>query len=265
MDKQTVIYEVREQIGWVTLNRPEVMNAISQEMSADLIEIVREAENNNDVRVLVFKGAGEKAFSSGMDLKERASGRAPSLFERRRLKTAPGIHTHTQAIASMSKPTIVAIRGYALGGGLEIALACDLRFATEDSKLGLTEVRWGMIPGSGGTQRLSRLIGISKALEMCISGNPVDGKEAHRIGLVNSILPPEELLAGAERFAKSILKGAPLAVRYAKEAIYKGTEISLEQGLRLEADLSALIATTDDCKEGPRAFSEKRAPVWKDR
>ena len=231
MNNQTVIYEVREQIGWVTLNRPEVMNAISQEMSAELIDIVREAESNNDVRVLVFKGAGEKAFSSGMDLKERASGRAPSLLERRRLKTAPGIHTHTQAIASMSKPTIAAIRGYALGGGLEIALACDLRFATEDSKLGLTEVRWGLIPGSGGSSATN----VSK------------------------------IMAGAERFAKSVLKGAPLAARYAKEAIYKGTEISLEQGLRLEADLSALIATTDDCKEGPRAFSEKRAPVWKDR
>ena len=241
------------------------MNAVNLEMSAEIIEVVRGAENNNDVRVLVFTGTGEKAFSSGMDLKERASGRAPSLLERRRLKTVPGIHTHTQAIASMSKPTIAAIRGYAIGGGLEIALACDLRIATEDSKLGLSEVWRGLIPGSGGTQRLPRLIGIAKALEMCLSGGLVDGKEAYRIGLVHSIFSPEELLAGAERFAKSFLKGAPLAVRYVKEAIYKGTELSLEQGLRLEADLSALIATTDDSKEGPRAFSEKRAPIWKDR
>jgi enoyl-CoA hydratase len=265
MDNQTVIYEIREQIGWVTLNRPEVMNAVNLEMSAEIIRIVHEAEQDNAVRVLVFKGAGDRAFSSGMDLKERAEGHVPSLIERRRQKTAPIIHTHTRAIASMSKPTIAAIRGYAIGGGLEIALACDLRIATEDSKLGLSEVWRGLIPGSGGTQRLPRLIGIAKALEMCLSGNLVDGNEAYRIGLVHSILPPEELLAGAERFAKSFLKGAPLAVRYVKEAIYKGTELSLEQGLRLEADLSALIATTDDSKEGPRAFAERRAPVWKDR
>lgn len=263
MDNRTVLYEIREQIGWVTLNRPEVMNAINQEMSTEIIRVVHEAEQNNDVRVLVFTGAGEKAFSAGMDLKERAQGRSASLIERRQQKIAPTIHTHSRAIASMSKPTIAAIRGYAIGGGLEIALACDLRVAAEDSKLGLAEVRRGMIPGSGGTQRLARLVGIGKALEICLTGDLVDGREAYRIGIVNLIAPPEQLLADAERLAKSMLKGAPLAVRYVKEAIYKGTELSLEQGLRLEADLSALIATTEDSKEGPRAFAEKRAPVWK--
>jgi len=263
MEYRYVIYESKDQIGWITLNRPDVMNAINQEMAGEIVSACRRAEEDDSVRVVVLKGAGEKAFSAGMDLKERAE-RSFSAIERRQLKIAPGvINFPTQAVAAISKPTIAAIQGYAVGGGLEIALACDIRIASEDAKLGLTEVRRGMIPGSGGTQRITRLVGPAKALEICLSGNLVDAKEAHRIGLVNEVVRKEELLAAAERLAQAILKGAPISVRFIKEAVCKGMELPLDQGLRLEADLSALIAATEDCKEGPRAFAEKREPVWK--
>ena len=263
MEYRYVIYESKDQIGWITLNRPDVMNAINQEMAGEIVSACRWAEEDDSVRVVVLKGAGEKAFSAGMDLKERAE-RSFSAIERRQLKIAPGvINFPTQAVAAISKPTIAAIQGYAVGGGLEIALACDIRIASEDAKLGLTEVRRGMIPGSGGTQRITRLVGPAKALEICLSGNLVDAKEAHRIGLVNEVVRKEELLAAAERLAQAILKGAPISVRFIKEAVCKGMELPLDQGLRLEADLSALIAATEDCKEGPRAFAEKREPVWK--
>ncbi len=263
MEYRTVIYETKDEIGWITLNRPEVMNAINQEMGREIVSVCRQADEDQNVRVVVFKGAGERAFSSGMDLKERAQGASPSPLERRQSKVVPGVHTQTQAVAAITKPTIAAINGYAVGGGLEIALACDLRIASEDAKLGLTEVRRGIIPGSGGTQRLARVIGIAKALEICLAGDLVDGQEAYRLGLVNAVVPADGLVGAAEQTARKMLKGAPLSLRYIKEAIYKGIELSLEQGLRLEADLSALIGTTEDSKEGPRAFAEKRGPVWK--
>ena len=263
MEYRTIIYEAKEQIGWITLNRPEAMNAINQEMGREIVSVCREAEENENIRVVIFRGAGEKAFSSGMDLKERAQGGTPSFIERRQVKTAPGMNTPNQAIAAISKPTVAVIQGYAVGGGLELALACDIRIASEDCKLGLPEVRRGILPGAGGTQRLARIIGLAKALEICLTGELVDGKEAHRLGLVHAAVPAAELLSAADRSVQSLLKGAPLSLRFIKEAIYKGTELPLEQGLRLEADLSALIATTEDSKEGPRAFAEKRAPVWK--
>lgn len=260
-----LLYEVGDGIGWITFNRPEVMNAINQEMGLEIVAACRAAESDGDVQAVIFAGAGEKAFSAGMDLKERAQGPSQSIIERRKLKTAPGIHTHSQAVAAISKPTIAAIRGYAVGGGLELALACDFRVASEDAKLGLTEVRRGMLPGAGGTQRLARIVGPAKALEICLTGELIDAGEAYRIGLVHSVVPAGEIRAGAERLARKLLKGAPIALRYIKEAIYKGLELPLEEGLRLEADLSALISTTEDSREGPRAFAEKRDPVWKGR
>ena len=263
MEYRYVIYETKERIGWITFNRPEALNAINQEMSGEIVTACSRAEQDESVRVVIFKGAGEKAFSSGMDLKERAQGAPVSVIDRRQVKVAPQANTPTKAVAAITKPTIAAINGYAVGGGLEIALACDLRIASEDAKLGLTEVRHGILPGAGGTQRLSRVVGVAKALEICLSGRLVDGKEAFRIGLVNEVAPREELIAAAERLAQTILKGAPVSIRYIKEAILKGVELPLEQGLRLEADLSALIGTTEDSKEGPRAFAEKREPVWK--
>lgn len=265
MEQRTVLYEVKDRLAWITLNRPEVMNAINQEMAGEIVSACHAAEEDETVRVVVLKGAGERAFSTGMDLKERSQAGSPSVLERRQLKTAPGIRTPSQAVAAISKPTIAAIRGYAVGGGLELALACDVRVASEDAKLGLTEARRGILPGAGGTQRLARIAGLAKALEICLTGELVDAREAQRIGLVNAVVPVPEVEPEAVRFAHLFLKGAPLSLRYIKEAIYKGIELPLEQGLRLEADLAALVGTTEDGREGPRAFAEKREPVWKGR
>jgi enoyl-CoA hydratase len=262
MDFQTITLDVRDQIAWVTLNRPESMNAINRQMTRELVDVCRHAEEDNGIRVLIFTGAGERAFSAGMDLKERAGGEF-SFLERRQHKVSAPIRTQARAVAAMTKPTIAAIRGYCVGGGLELALACDLRVAAEDGKLGLTEVRRGLIPGAGGTQRLARAVGAAKALEMCLTGENVTGGEAQQLGLVNAAVPAAQVLKTAEDLAQRILKGAPMAVAFIKEAINKGVELPLEEGLRLEADLSALIGTTEDSKEGPRAFAEKRAPVWK--
>jgi enoyl-CoA hydratase/carnithine racemase len=231
-------------------------------MVGELIEACRQLEGDNNIRVAIFTGAGERAFSAGMDLKERA-GSEYSFIERRQQKVAAAIHSQTRAVAAITKPTIAAIRGYCVGGGLEFALACDMRVAAEDAKLGLTEVRRGIIPGSGGTQRLARAVGTTKALEMCLTGDTVSGSEAYRLGLVNASVPAGDVLKTAEDLAARVLKGAPMAVTFIKEAITKGITLPLEEGLRLEADLSAIIGTTEDSKEGPRAFAEKRAPVWK--
>jgi len=262
MEYQTIIYEVKNQIAFVTFNRPESMNAVNRQMTRDLVEACRQVEEDSGIRVAIFTGAGDRAFSAGMDLKERAE-TAFSPIERRNQKLTQTIHTQSRAIGVMTKPTIAAIRGYCVGGGLEMALACDLRVAAEDAKLGLTEVKRGLIPGAGGTQRLPRAVGITKALEICLTGDTVSGSEAQRLGLVNIAVPGTDVMKAAEDLAGRILKGAPMSVMFIKEAIKKGIELPLEEGLRLEADLSALVGMTDDAKEGPRAFAEKRAPVWK--
>jgi enoyl-CoA hydratase/carnithine racemase len=262
MEFETIIFEARGQVGIVTFNRPESMNAINRRMAGELVEVCSRMERDEAVRVAIFTGAGERAFSAGMDLKERAeTGISP--IERRQQKLSQTIHTQSRAIAAMTKPTIAAIRGYCVGGGLEMALACDMRVAAEDAKLGLAEVRRGLIPGSGGTQRLPRVVGMAKALEICLTGDNVSGSEALRLGLANLAVPAAEVMKAAEDLAGRILKGAPLSLVFIKEAIRKGVELPLEEGLRLEADLSALLANTEDSKEGPRAFAEKRAPVWK--
>jgi enoyl-CoA hydratase/carnithine racemase len=262
MDFQTILFETRDQIAFITLNRPDSLNAMNRQMTRELVDVCQQVDEDSGVRVVIFTGAGEKAFSAGMDLKERAE-TSFSPIERRQQKLANKIYTQARAVAAITKPTIAAIRGYCVGGGLEFALACDLRVAAEDAKLGLTEVRRGIIPGAGGTQRLTRAVGVTKAMEMCLTGDTVSGLEAKALGLVNNTVPSADVLKAAEDLAGRILKGAPMSVAFIKEAIKKGVELPLEEGLRLEADLSALIGGTDDAKEGPRAFAEKRAPVWK--
>src|SRR5688572_3043835 len=258
---ETILFDVRDRIAHVTFNRPEAMNAMNRQMTRELIEACGQIEEDGDVRIAIFTG-GEKAFSAGMDLKERAE-TVFSPIERRQQKLTNKIYTQARAVAAITKPTIAAIRGYCVGGGLEFALACDLRVAAEDAKLGLTEVRRGIIPGAGGTQRLTRAVGVTKAMEMCLTGDTVSGLEAKSLGLVNNAVPSADVLKIAEDLAGRVLKGAPMSVAFIKEAIKKGVELPLEEGLRLEADLSALIGITEDAKEGPRAFAEKRPPVWK--
>jgi enoyl-CoA hydratase len=262
MDFQTILFETRDRIAFVTFNRPDSLNAMNRQMTRELVDVCQNVDDDNEIRVAIFTGAGEKAFSAGMDLKERAE-TSFSPIERRQQKLTNKIHTQARAVAAITKPTIAAIRGYCVGGGLEFALACDLRVAAEDAKLGLTEVRRGIIPGAGGTQRLTRAVGITKAMEMCLTGDTVSGLEAKSLGLVNNVVASADVLKAAEDLAGRILKGAPMSVAFIKEAIKKGVELPLEEGLRLEADLSALIGITEDAKEGPRAFAEKRAPVWK--
>jgi enoyl-CoA hydratase len=262
MDFQTILFETRDRIAFVTFNRPDSLNAMNRQMTRELVDVCQHVDDDNEIRVAIFTGAGEKAFSAGMDLKERAE-TSFSPIERRQQKLTNKIYTQARAVSAITKPTIAAIRGYCVGGGLEFALACDLRVAAEDAKLGLTEVRRGIIPGAGGTQRLTRAVGITKAMEMCLTGDTVSGLEAKSLGLVNNVVASADVLKAAEDLAGRILKGAPMSVAFIKEAIKKGVELPLEEGLRLEADLSALIGVTEDAKEGPRAFAEKRAPVWK--
>jgi enoyl-CoA hydratase len=209
------------------------------------------------VRVIVIKGAGDRAFCAGADLKEA---RAPmSLVAARDAKQVPNWN-HT--IAAATKPTVAAIRGFCLGGGLEIALACDIRIAAADARFGLPEVRLGMIPGAGGTQRLPRVVGLGRALRLILTGESIDAEEALNIGLVEAVVPPEALLPTAVEWAGWMSKGAPRALAYAKEAVLRGSELPLEEGIRLEADLASLLLTTRDRLEGTQAFKEKRKPVF---
>src|SRR5512145_1267981 len=225
MEYQAILFDVRDRIAFVTFNRPEAMNAMNRQMTQDLIEACRQIEESAEIRIAIFTGAGEKAFSAGMDLKERAE-TVFSPIERRQQKLTNKIYTQARAVAAINKPTIAAIRGYCVGGGLEFALACDLRVAAEDAKLGLTEVKRGLIPGAGGTQRLARAVGVAKALEICLTGDHVGGGEAKSLGLVNIAVPAAEVMQAAENLAHRILKGAPLSVLFIKEAVKKGVELS---------------------------------------
>lgn len=259
MNYETIKFERKDGVAYVTLNRPEVMNARNRRMRQEIIDVMTSIRGDAAVKVVILTGAGEKSFSAGRDLKEAAQEQV-GVVAGRQQKLEVG---DSEMIANLTKPVIAAINGYALGGGCEMALACDIRVAVEGAKLGLTEVSRGMIPGSGGTQRLSRIVGLGKALELILTGSVIDAQEAYRIGLVNRVVPRGQLIAAAEEYAQAIADKAPLAVVFAKEAVRKGFEMPLEDGLRLETDLSALLRTTEDIKEGARAFVEKRAPQWK--
>ena len=271
MTEEKVLYEVKDKIAWITLNRPESLNAVNRDMVKSIVGYCREAEEDPKVQVLILKANGERAFSVGGDIKDRARQNAIAveqtespLVQRQAKNTAiPG--TPAPAIAAMNKITIALLHGYTVGTGLLMSLACDIRIAAEGARLGVSEVRLGFMAGSGGTQRMARLVGIPKALEICLSGELYDAQECYRIGLVNQLVPYDQLIPAGEKMAASFLKGAPLALRYIKEAIYKGSEMTLEQGLRFESDLQSMVMQTEDAKEGPRAFVEKRPPVWKGR
>lgn len=266
MNYQMIKYEIKNHVAYITLNRPDVMNAINHQMRRELIEACDQVTRDPEVSVAVLSGAGNRAFCTGLDLKERARETEElTFFNRRRAVVQPGIRSQHQALSAIDKPTIAAIHGYAVGGGLELALACDLRVAAEDVKLGMMEVRRGRLGGSGGTQRLPRLIGTARALELCLTGELVDAAEAFRLGLVNRVVPKDQLLIAAEELAAKICLGAPLSVIAIKEAITKGVELPIDQGLQLESELGLALSTTEDQKEGSRAFAEKRPPVWKGR
>jgi enoyl-CoA hydratase/carnithine racemase len=268
---EKVLYEARDKIAWITLNRPESLNAVNRDMVKSIVGYCREAEEDSKVQVVIFKGTGERAFSVGGDIKDRARQNAAEVEQaesplvQRQAKNSGIPGTPAPVIAAMNKITIALLHGYTVGTGLLMSLACDIRIAAEGARLGLSEVRLGFMAGSGGTQRMARLVGIPKALEICLSGELYDAPECHRIGLVNQLVPYDQLIPAGEKMAASFLKGAPLALRYIKEAIYKGSEMPLEQGLRYESDLQSMVMQTEDAKEGPRAFVEKRPANWKGR
>jgi enoyl-CoA hydratase len=254
---EAIRYEAADGIATVTLNRPEVHNAMNQAMRRDLWACFEGLITDDAVRVVVITGAGGKAFSAGADIREFTAPQVPTVFreERRRVE-------FRSLMERCPQPIIAAIGGHCFGGGLELALACDIRIASADSRLGLTEVDLAIIPGGGGTQRLPRLIGKGKALEMILSAARIDATEAHRIGLVERLVPAGESLKAAQEFAAVLAAKAPVALRYAKEAVVKGLALPLEDGVRLEGDLSVFLRTTEDRLEGAKAFLEKRKPRW---
>jgi enoyl-CoA hydratase/carnithine racemase len=261
---EAIVVAIEDHVATVTFNRPEAMNAFNQQMTREVVAACAALSDDPEVRVVIFTGAGERAFSAGLDLKERAAEQV-SFIEKRASRVRPGIATTHKAIAAVDRPTIAAIRGYALGGGLEVALACDLRVAASDAKLGLTEIRRGIMPGAGGTQRLARLVGPGHALKIALTGEPIGAAEAYRIGLVNEVVEPDDLLPAARRLATTINKGAPVSARFIKEAINQGLDMTLDEGIRLEANLAILLSQTEDSKEGPRSFVEKRPAIWQGR
>ncbi len=255
MTYETILYEAADGIVTITLNRPEVHNAMNERMRQELTRCFGDLATSDEARVVVVTGAGERAFSAGADIREFVEPQVPVRFRESRKRV-----DFRQAMDRCPQPIIAAIRGYALGGGLELALACDIRLASEDAQLGLTEVNLAIIPGGGGTQRLPRLVGRGRALEMILTGARIDAREAWRIGLVERVVPAADVLAAARELARTLAEKAPVALRYAKEAVVKGLELPLADGLRLENDLATLLRTTEDRVEGAKAFLEKRKP-----
>jgi len=255
-----VTFEKRGQRAYVTLNRPNVLNALNSITIDQLRDTFKRIIDDSEVRVAILTGSGEKAFAAGADIQE--------LIDLVPVKTKElGYKWHDlfNLIENMGKPVIAAINGLAVGGGCELAMACDIRIASENSKFGQPELKLGVIPGGGGTQRLPRLIGKGIAKELILTGRMIGANEALRIGLVNRVVPAIELMTTCEQIADEIIKAAPLAVQYSLEAINRGLDMSLEDGLLLERSLSALICSTEDMREGTTAFIEKRRPKFRGR
>ena len=258
MTLENIVLEKRNAIAYVTVNRPKVLNALNMATMEELRTAFHEIKNDKNIRVVIFTGSGEKAFIAGADIGELSKQDAVTGKE----------YTHRgqsvlNLIENLGKPVICCINGFALGGGCEIALACTMRLASDNAKLGQPEVKLGIIPGYGGSQRLPRLVGKGLAMQIVLAGEMITAQEAHRIGLVNELTSPAELIPRAEAIAAKIIANAPLAVQYAMEAVNKGMEMTLAEGLYLEATLFGVCCATEDKKEGTTAFLEKRAAAFK--
>jgi len=245
MSYSTIIYTTKDHVASVTLNRPEAGNSISLELAQELEEVCRRINQDEAVYVVILTGAGDKAFCKGGEMEK------------------PVTVFSAAAVAAIEKPVIAAINGDALGPGLELALSCDIRLASDRAKFGFPEVAEGFIPAGGGTQRLPRIVGRGKALELILTAETITAKEAFEIGLVSKILPVKELMPEAKALARDIAAKGPIALRFIKEAVNKGLDLTLEQGLRLEADLYFLLHTTEDRTEGINSFLGKRKPKFK--
>ena len=244
-------------VAIVTINRPKVLNALNAPTLDDLRRAMLDLKQDESVRVIIITGAGDKSFVAGADINELAVQTPASA----RNHALTGQHVF-DLVENLGKPVIAAINGYALGGGCELAMACSLRVAAETAKLGQPEINLGTLPGYGGTQRLSRLVGKGKAMELMLTGSPISAAEAEQIGLVNRVVPPSELMADARKMASTLAAQAPLAMRYIINAINHGLEMPFAQGCAYEATLFGLAAATDDMREGTRAFLEKRKPAF---
>ena len=254
---KTVLLEVKNGIGYITINRPEALNALSSQVLADLNEVLDQVEKSEEIRVVIVTGAGEKAFVAGADIKEMDLMSPIQAFEYMTFAN----DTFTR-LSDLRQPTIAVINGYALGGGMELALSTDIRIGFEKTVVGFPEVGLGIIPGFAGTQRMSRLIGTSRAKELIFTARTVKGQEAYELGILNKLVSAEELLTSAEELAAAIMKNAPLAVEKAKHVIQVGSELPLKNAIRLETEAEALLFSTEDKVEGMRAFVEKRKPVF---
>src|SRR5467141_2910359 len=250
---ENVVYDKKGPIAYVTLNRPKVMNALNKATINELRVAFEDARDDSTVRGVILTGAGEKAFAAGADIAEIANNTAVEAEEATRRGQAL-----TDLIENIGKPVVAAVNGFALGGGCELAMACTIRVAAESAKFGQPEVKIGIMPGAGGTQRLPRLVGKGRALQLILSGEIISAQEAYRIGLVNEVVPVADLIKRAEAILKQILSNAPLAVKYSLEAVNRGLETSQAEGQSLEASLFGLCAGTEDKKEGTQAFLQKR-------
>ncbi len=249
--------DIRNQVARVTLHRPAARNALSRALNTELLQLAHVLEQKNDVHAIVLRGAGEQAFCAGADLKERKGVSAA--------ETGPFVDAIGNAInawAQLPQPTIAALNGYAFGGGVELALACDFRIACDDVVMALTEVRLGIVPGAGGTQRLPRLVGLAKAKELILLGRRIDAQQAEAIGLVNQVVARDKLDAAVDAMLAELAGCAPISVRKAKEAITRGLDVPLHQGLEIERKCYDVTLFTDDRNEGLAAFAEKRKPVY---
>jgi len=250
---ENVKLEKKNKIAYVTIDRPKVLNALNMATMQELHQVFVDLKDDREIRVVILTGGGEKAFVAGADINELAKNNPVEAKE----------YTHRgqavlDLIENLGKPVIACINGFALGGGCEIAMACTMRLASENAKLGQPEVKLGIIPGYGGTQRLPRLVGAGRALQMVLTGEMISAQEAHRTGLVNEVVPADRLIARAEEIAGKIIANAPLAIQYCLEAVNQGMNMTLEKGLFLEATLFGMCSATDDKKEGTTAFLEKR-------
>lgn len=256
---ETLLVERRERVCIITINRPEKRNALNIKTREEGARVLDELRDDEGVGVVVFTGAGDKAFIAGADISEFAGRTA---LTQRDVMTARSLFN---AIDTFPKPVIAMINGYCLGGGCELALACDLRIASETASFGQPEINLGIIPGGGGTQRLTRLVGEGKAMELILTGEIIDAHTAYNIGLVNMVVPASDLEAKTMHIANRIAEKSPVALRMAKEAVKLASRSNLDEGLRREVDLFALCFSSEDKDEGVRAFLEKRKPVFKGR
>jgi enoyl-CoA hydratase/carnithine racemase len=257
---ENVLYQKRESIAYITLNRPKVLNALSHQTFVDLRAAFEDARDDAAVRGVILTGAGDKAFIAGADISELATVTA--------VEAEQSSHFGQEVlnlVENLGKPVIAAINGFALGGGCETAMACTIRVASETATFGQPEVRLGLVPGGGGTQRLPRLVGKGRALQIILTGEMISAQDAYRVGLVNEVVPAAEVIARSEAILKQIFANAPLGVKYSLEAVNKGLETSQAEGQALEASFFGLCAGTEDKKEGTQAFLQKRAPQFQGR